>query len=52
MWIEQHIPADQIDFTIDLYDKATNKFMAIVKKTDGTFLLIIYDGNSVREINT
>jgi hypothetical protein len=51
MWIEQYIPTYQIDYIIDLYDKTSNKYIAIVKKTNDTYIVLSYDSENIKEIN-
>ena len=52
MWIQNHVPADQIDFTVDFYDITTGISAAILKKKDDTYLVVIRDPiKGIKEIS-
>ena len=50
-WIDQHLRLNEIDFKIDLYDETSNKFFALIKKTNDTYIVLSYDGEKIKVIH-
>ncbi|OGO81274.1 MAG: hypothetical protein A2Y21_09370 [Clostridiales bacterium GWC2_40_7] len=49
-WIDQHLRPNEIDFTIDLYDETSNKFIVLIKRTNDTYIVVSYDGEKIKVI--